>query len=78
MFSKIDLKPGLPQLSSGGKYVPPATGFRSGVKKTLIGHPPLPELAWKTVTFITLEIVPRISKNVNTVCSPIECKLSSD
>jgi hypothetical protein len=30
----------------GGKYVPPKKGSRSGVRKTLIGHPPLPVIAW--------------------------------
>lgn len=45
MLSRIVLKPGRPYMSFGGKYVPPETGFRSGVKKTDIGHPPDPELA---------------------------------
>lgn len=47
---RMDAKPGLPYLSSGGKYVPPVTGFRSGVRNTLIGQPPPPDIAcneWK-------------------------------
>ena len=29
----------------GGKYVPPKNGFKSGVRKTDMGHPPLPVVA---------------------------------
>ena len=35
-------KDGIPIRGSGGKYVPPWNGFPSGVRKTLIGHPPWP------------------------------------
>ena len=30
---------------SVGKYVPPKKGFRSGVRKTVIGQPPRPVIA---------------------------------
>ncbi len=39
-------KPAMPWRSSGGKYVPPKKGLRSGVRNTLIGHPPEPVMAW--------------------------------
>lgn len=37
---RTETKPGKLYLSSGGKYVPPEIGLRSGVRKTLIGQPP--------------------------------------
>jgi hypothetical protein len=42
-------KPGMPLRSSGGKYVPPTNGFRSGVSQTLIGQPPWPVVACTNV-----------------------------
>ena len=44
-----DLKPMRPCLSSGGKYVPPSTGSREGVRKTDIGQPPPP---WVACTYV--------------------------
>ena len=35
----------MPCRSSGGKYVPPKNGARSGVRKTVIGQPPEPVIA---------------------------------
>jgi len=34
-----------PAWLAGGKYEPPKNGFRSGVRKTLIGQPPWPVAA---------------------------------
>ena len=39
-------KDGVPARSAGGKYVPPKNGRRSGVRNTLIGHPPEPVTDW--------------------------------
>ena len=50
---KIVANPGRPALSSGGKYVAPIKGFRSGVNHTLIGHPPPPVVALTTEWFLT-------------------------
>ena len=41
--------PGMPCRSSGGKYVPPKNGRRSGVRNTLIGQPPEPVIACTAV-----------------------------
>ena len=41
----IDPNPGWPHRFSGGKYVPPKNGFRSGVSHTDIGQPPPPVVA---------------------------------
>ncbi len=38
-------KLGSPWRSSGGKYVPPKNGSPSGVRNTVIGHPPCPVIA---------------------------------
>jgi len=41
ILARIVLNPGWPEYrSSGGKYVPPTIGLRSGVNHTLIGQPP--------------------------------------
>ena len=40
---------GICQRSSGGKYVPAKNGTPSGVRKTVIGHPPLPVIACTAV-----------------------------
>ena len=53
MWLRTDLKLGRPKCwSSGGKYVPPMTGFKSGVNQTLIGHPPCPTVAYSKQPFI--------------------------
>ena len=42
------MKDGWPPMESFGKYVPANIGFCSGVRKTVIGHPPLPVVAVTT------------------------------
>ena len=37
--------PARPYRFSGGKYVPPTKGFKSGVSHTDMGHPPPPVVA---------------------------------
>ena len=50
MWLRIVLNPGRPPTwSSGGKYVAPTNGFKSGVSQTLIGQPPPPVIACNKV-----------------------------
>ena len=45
-LSRTRGNPAIPRESVGGKYVPPKKGCRSGVRKTDIGQPPCPVIAW--------------------------------
>lgn len=50
MWLRIVLNPGRPPTwSSGGKYVAPTKGFKSGVSHTLIGQPPPPVMACQNI-----------------------------
>jgi hypothetical protein len=42
---RMDANPGRPRPGSGGKYVPPKNGRRSGVIHTDMGQPPAPVVA---------------------------------
>ena len=59
-------KLGSPCRGSGGKYVPPKNGSPSGVRKTVIGQPPLPVSA-TTASMYTASTSGRSSRSTLTL-----------